>query len=85
MTTVLMLEMNMSLWPMLTPKPSLSQLSFLEEVKPPGPDTIHNEVLRPDTTTSLFHHLARFFYLFHPIRLHPNCMENSHPPYVAEA
>ena len=27
----------------------------------PSPDTIHNEVLRLDTTTSLFHHLARLF------------------------
>ena len=26
-----------------------------------GPDTIHNEVLRLGTTTSLFHHLARIF------------------------
>ena len=37
MTTVLMSEMNMSLWPMLTPKPSSSQLSFLKEVKPQVP------------------------------------------------
>ena len=29
--------------------------------KAPGPDTIHNEVLRVGTTTSLFHHLARLF------------------------
>ena len=27
----------------------------------PGPYNIHNEVLRLDTTTSLFHHLARLF------------------------
>ena len=27
----------------------------------PGPDNIHNEVLRLGTTTSLFHHLARLF------------------------
>ena len=37
MTTVLTSEMNMSLWPMLTPKPSLSKLSFLKEVKPQAP------------------------------------------------
>ena len=37
MTTVLTLEMNMSLRPMLTPKPSLSQLSFLKEVTPQAP------------------------------------------------
>ena len=41
------------------PQHSLSQLSFLNEVKQPGPDTIHNEVLSLGTTTSLFHHLAK--------------------------
>ena len=60
MTTVLTLEMSMSLWLMLTPKPSLSYLSFLRS-KAPGPDTIHTEVLRLGITTSLFHHLARLF------------------------
>ena len=39
---------------------TLIKLSFLRG-KAPGPDTIHNEVLRPGTTTSLFHHLARLF------------------------
>ena len=34
---------------------------FLKRGKAPGPDTIHNEVLRLGTTTSLFHHLARCF------------------------
>ena len=34
---------------------------FLKRGKAPGPDTIHNEILRPGTTTSLFHHLARLF------------------------
>ena len=29
--------------------------------KAPGPNTIHNEVLRLGTTTSLFHHLAKLF------------------------
>ena len=29
--------------------------------KAPGPDTIHNEVLRLGTTTSLFQHLSRLF------------------------
>ena len=33
----------------------------LKRSKAPGPDTIHNEVLRLGTTTSLFHHLARLF------------------------
>ena len=36
-------------------------VKFLKRGKAPGPDTIHNEVLRPGTTTSLFHHLARLF------------------------
>ena len=36
-------------------------LNFLKRGKTPGPDTIHNEVLRLGTTTSLFHHLARLF------------------------
>ena len=40
---------------------SLGLLSFLSEVKPLGPDNIHNEVLRLGTTTSLFPHLARLF------------------------
>ena len=37
------------------------KLKFLKRGKAPGPDTIHNEVLRLGTTTSLFHHLARLF------------------------
>ena len=36
-------------------------VNFLKRGKVPGPDTIHNEVLRLGTTTSLFHHLARLF------------------------
>ena len=36
-------------------------VKFLKRDKAPGPDTIHNEVLRLGTTTSLFHHLARLF------------------------
>ena len=34
---------------------------FLKRGKAPGSDNIHNEVLRPGTTTSLFHHLAWLF------------------------
>ena len=34
---------------------------FLKRGKAPGPDNIHNEVLRLGTTTSLYQHLARFF------------------------
>ena len=36
-------------------------VKFLNRGKAPGPDTIHNEVLRLGTTTSLYHHLARLF------------------------
>ena len=36
-------------------------LKFLRRGKVPGPETIHNKVLRLGTTTSLFHHLARRF------------------------
>ena len=36
-------------------------VKFLERGKAPGPDNIHNEVLRLGTTTSLYHHLARLF------------------------
>ena len=36
-------------------------VKFLKRRKAPSPDTIHNEVLRLDTTTSLFDHLARLF------------------------
>ena len=36
-------------------------VKFLKRGKAPGPDTIHNEVFRLGTTTSLFHHLDRLF------------------------
>ena len=36
-------------------------VKFLRRGKTPGPDNIHNDVLRLGTTTSLFHHLARLF------------------------
>ena len=36
-------------------------VKFLKRGKAPGPDNIHNEVLRLGTTTSLCHHLARLF------------------------
>ena len=36
-------------------------VKFLKRSKAPGPDNIHNEVLKLGTTTSLFHHLARLF------------------------
>ena len=49
-------------------------VTFLKGGKAPGPDNIHNEVLKLGTTTSLFHHLARLFTSSIPSRLHPNCM-----------
>ena len=36
-------------------------VKFLKRRKAPSPDTIHNEVLRLGTTTSLFNHLAKLF------------------------
>ena len=39
----------------------IMMVRFLKRGKAPGPDNIHNEVLRLGTTTSLFHHLARLF------------------------
>ena len=36
-------------------------VKFLKRGKAPGPGTVHNEVLRLGTTTSLFDHLARLF------------------------
>ena len=39
-------------------------VKFLKRGKAPGPDNIHNEVLRLGTTTSLFHHLAKLFTSF---------------------
>ena len=65
------------------PQSLIKLVKFLKRGKALGPDTIHNEVLRLGTTTSLFHYLAKL-YLFHTIRLHPSFMENSYPTYVAE-
>ena len=39
----------------------INLVRFLKKGKAPGPDTIHNEVLRLGTTTSLFYRLARLF------------------------
>ena len=39
----------------------IKSVKFLKRGKAPGPDNIHNEVLRLGTTTSLYHHLARVF------------------------
>ena len=39
-------------------------VKFLKKGKAQGPGTIHNEVLRLGTNTSLFHHLARLFMSF---------------------
>ena len=43
------------------PQSLIELVKFLKIGKAPGPDTIHNEVLRLGTTTSLFHHLAKLF------------------------
>ena len=43
------------------PQSLIKLLKFHKRGKSPGPDTIHNEVLRLGTTTSLFHHLAKLF------------------------
>ena len=61
MATGLTWEMSTSLWLTLMPKHSFKLVKFLKRGKAPDPDTIHNEVLRLGTTTSLFHHLARLF------------------------
>ena len=36
-------------------------VKFLKRCKDPGPNTIHNEVLKLGITTALFHHLAKLF------------------------
>ena len=39
-------------------------VKFLKRGKDPSPDTIHNEVIRLGTTTSMFHHLTKLFTSF---------------------
>ena len=43
------------------PQSLIKLVKFLKGDKAPGPNTIHNQVLRLDTTTELFHHLAKLF------------------------
>ena len=43
------------------PQSLIKLVKFLKRSKAPGSDTIHNEVLRLGTTTSLFHHIAKLF------------------------
>ena len=43
------------------PQSLIQLVKFLKRGKGPGPNTIHNEVLRLDTTNSMFHHLAKIF------------------------
>ena len=43
------------------PQSLIKLVKFLKRGKAPGPDTIHNKVLRLITTTSLFHHLTKLF------------------------
>ena len=46
------------------PQLLIKLVKFLKRSKAPGPNTIHNEVLRLGTTTLLFHHLAKLFTSF---------------------
>ena len=60
-------------------------VKFLKRRKAPGPNNIHNEVLRLGTTGDFIVPLfSKAFYLLHTNRLHPNCMEISYPSYVTE-
>ena len=43
------------------PQILIKLVKFLKRGKAPGPNNIHNEVLRLGTTTSLYHHLGRLF------------------------
>ena len=43
------------------PQSLIKLVQFLKRGKAPGPDTIHNEVLRLGSNTSLSHHLVRLF------------------------
>ena len=43
------------------PQTLIKLVEFLKRGKAPGLDTIHNEVFRLGTTTSLFHHLGKLF------------------------
>ena len=43
------------------PQTLIKLVKFLKRGKAPGPDTIHNQVLRLGTTISFFHHLAKLF------------------------
>ena len=47
--------------------------------------TIHNDVIRLGTATSLVRSSSEAIFLFNSTRLHPNCMENSYPTYVTKA
>ena len=66
--------------------PTLIKLvKFLKRGKAPGPNTIHDEVLRLGTTTSLYHHLARLFTSSIQLGYIPTVWKLAHPPYVTEA
>ena len=45
----------------IDPDTLIKIVKFFKRGEAPGPNNIHNEVLRLGTTTSLFHHLARLF------------------------
>ena len=59
-------------------------VKFLKQGKAPGPDNIHNEVLRLGTATSLFHHLARLFTSSIQIGYIPTAWKLATLPYVTE-
>ena len=59
-------------------------VKFLKRGKAPGPDNIHNEVLRLGKNHLIVPSLSKAFYLLHTNRLHPNCIEISYPSYVTE-
>ena len=57
MTTGLTWEMSED----FDPQSLIKLVKFFKRGKAPGPDTIHNEVLRLGAITSLFHDLAKLF------------------------
>ena len=59
-------------------------VKFFKRAKAPGPDNIHNEVLRLGTTTSLFHHLARLFTSSTQIGYIPTVWKLANPLCVTE-
>ena len=59
-------------------------VKFLKIGKAPGPDTIHNEVLRLGTITTLFHHLANLSTSSIQLGCIPTAYGKSYPTYVTD-